>query len=58
VALLNLYLTSNQSLSKEQLVKVHSRWTQKQLIAIEVILANLMFYQDYKVLFEKLNYTF
>ena len=55
MALLNLYLTSNQSLSKEQLVKVHPRWTHKQLIAIEVILANLKFYQDYKVLFESRN---
>ncbi|MDA0345308.1 MAG: hypothetical protein O3C54_05030 [Proteobacteria bacterium] len=55
MALLNLYLTSSQSLSKEQLVKVHPRWTHKQLIAIEVVLANLMFYQDYKVLFESRN---
>lgn len=52
MALLNLYLTTGQKLTKEQLQSVHAKWTQKQLIAVEVVLSNLVRYQKGKVLFE------
>ena len=55
MAILNLYLTTEKALTKEDVNHIHPNWTKRQLNALSVILANLITYKKFWVRYESRN---
>ena len=55
MAILNLYLTTEKALTKEDVKHIHPNWTKRQLNALSVILANLITYKKFWVRYESRN---
>ena len=55
MAILNLYLTTQKALTKEDVKHIHPNWTKRQLNALSVILANLITYKKFWVRYESRN---
>ena len=55
MAMLNLYLTTERVITKGEVVHINPKWTNKQLNALSVVLANLIGYQKFWVRYESRN---
>ena len=55
MAILNLYLTTEKALTKEDVKHIHPNWTKRQLNALSVVLANLITYKKFWVRYESRN---
>ena len=55
MAILNLYLTTEKALTKEDVEHIHPNWTKRQLNALSVVLANLITYKKFWIRYESRN---